>query len=95
MLLGLPPQIAASLAGEPQGFKVWPENMPIVEAWLAIATQWRTVALADGRVLWLGLDYASVKVGLDAERHALSGQQWAGLRVMERSAGTALNGTRG
>lgn len=74
---------------------MWPENMTVVDAWLVVCSQWRTIALADGRVLWHGLDYASAKVGLDAAALELSAQQWAALRLMERAAAAVLNGQRG
>lgn len=76
-------------------FKVWPVNMPIVVAFLSIATQWRAVPLADGRVHYQGLDYTAARAGLEMAGHALSAQQWRGVRSMERAAGDALNGIGG
>lgn len=93
--MGLAPEIAASLATvEPQGFPVWPDNMPITDAWLVACTQWRAISMADGRVLWLGLDYTGVRSGLLEAAITLSPSQWAGLRLMERIASSALNGNR-
>jgi hypothetical protein len=87
--------IAGQLAGlTPQGFAVWPDNMATVDAWLVVCTQWRVTAMANGQVLWLGLDYASAKVGLDCADTVLTAQQWANLRMMERVASAALNGNR-
>lgn len=94
--MGLPPEIAASLAAaEPEGFPVWPENMPIVDAWLVVCSQWRAVAMSSGQVLWLGLDYAAARAGLECAAIALSPAQWSSLRLMERVAAAALNGSRG
>lgn len=79
----------------PAGFAVWPDNMPIVDAWLIVCSQWRATAMANGQVLWLGLDYASAKVALDGAGVTLTVDQWAGLRLMERIAAAALNGQKG
>lgn len=62
--------------------------MPIVDAFLQVATQWRTAALMDGRFLWLGLDYTAVRARLGEISPAL----WRGIAVMERAASAALNG---
>ena len=69
--------------------------MPIVYAWLIVSSQWRVVAMADGRVLWLGLDYTGARSGLEMAGVSLSASQWAGVRLMESVASSALNGVRG
>lgn len=76
-------------------FEVWPVNMPIVDAFLAVATQWRTVALVDGRVMWMGLDYTAVHAHLAAIAVVLNPGQLLRLGTMEREASDALNGVRG
>jgi len=60
-------------------FWLWPENVPIWNAWHALQTQWRVHAMDGTR---LGLDYASVTAWLQAQgwrhgrrrslRHALA-----------------------
>jgi hypothetical protein len=93
--MGLPASLVAELeqAGETaaRGFEVWPDNMPVVDAFCAVTTQWRATALADGSVLWLGLDYTAVRARLGE----VSDRIWRGLAVMERAATAALNGERG
>jgi uncharacterized protein YbdZ (MbtH family) len=84
--------VAERLKAEPRRFGVWPENMAVVDAWMVVCSQWRTTALANGQVLWTGLDYASAKVGLDMASVALTPAQWSGLRLMERVAAAVLNG---
>lgn len=69
--------------------------MPVIDAWLIISSQWRAIALGDGRVLWLGLDYGGVAAGLAAAGVALSAGQWTGVRLMESVASAVLNGQRG
>lgn len=91
--MGLPPEIVAELiAAEPEGFQVWPVNMPVVRAWNAIDTQWRTETLADGRVHWIGLDYAAVRAGYDMGGLRIEPRIWAGVQLMERAASVVLNG---
>ena len=44
--------------------QVYPENWPAVEVFLALATQWRVVALstlASARLVQTGLDYTAVE----------------------------------
>ena len=85
----------ATLGREPPKFEVWAVNWTIVDLWLTVCTQWRTAPLADGRVHWLGLDYAAVRAGLDLAGRAVSAIEWAGVQLMERAAAEALNGFRG
>lgn len=94
--MGMPPAIIAQLnAADPSVFEVWPANMPVVDTWLSIATQWRTTPLADGRVHWLGLDYAAVRAGFDMAGLTVGTAIWSGVQVMERAAAAALNGVAG
>lgn len=74
---------------------MWPQNMPIVEAFLSVTSQLIAIGLAHGGLLWRGFDYAGVKAGLDAAGLSLLPHQWTGLRVMESAATSALNGYRG
>jgi hypothetical protein len=69
--------------------------MAAVDAWSVIASQWRTVPLADGRVHWLGLDYTAVRAGLEMASVTVATEVWAMVRVMERAASAALNGVAG
>lgn len=74
---------------------VWPEHLPIVEAFLAISTQWRTAAIGGGmvprRLLFLGFDYAAANAGLQLAGVTLDADQWAGVRIMEDAARAVLN----
>jgi hypothetical protein len=94
--MGFPAEIVAELAGhEAPGIEVWPDNMPVADAWLIVCTQWNTVSLPSGQVLYHGLRYGDAKVALDAAEVFLRPAQWSGLRLMERAASAALNGQRG
>ncbi|MET4206849.1 DUF1799 domain-containing protein [Bradyrhizobium sp. LA2.1] len=83
---------------------IWPENVAIVEAFLAVCTQWRVAPSSAGGLISpagggiaptvsvaIGLDYTAVKVGLDAESIEVTPALWRGLRVMETAACNALN----
>lgn len=82
----------ASLKGEADEIEVWPDNRPVVEAFLAVSTQWRAVARADGSVYWQGLDYGGVAAGLRGAGIRSRPALWADLRIMEAAARDRLNG---
>lgn len=74
---------------------MWPQNVPVVRAWLAVSTQWRTAPLPlplGGGPYWIGLDYAGVVAGLGALGIVVTPQLWSGLMIMEDEAIRALNG---
>lgn len=76
-------------------FPLWPDNKPIVDAFIAVATQWRVTPLASGQAYWQGLDYVAVRAGLDMAGIALTPPQWFGVQQMERAASAVLNGFKG
>jgi hypothetical protein len=74
---------------------VFAVNAGVVTAFTASASQWRTVLVATPaglRTRFLGLDYAGVKVALEALQIRLTPDLWAGLASMEQAAAAALNG---
>lgn len=73
--------------------EVWPELAPAVEAFLAVATQWRVVAGMAGLIV-TGLDYVGVRFGLRALGIRVTPELWADLQVMEIAARDALMGER-
>jgi hypothetical protein len=73
---------------------VWPEHVEIVRAFCAGGTQWRTSLRPAGlgfRPLYLGLDYAGVRIALDALAIPVTPRLWVGLAIMEQAAVAALN----
>jgi hypothetical protein len=73
---------------------VWPQNVATVEAFLAVSTQWRTGVRPAGfgsATLWIGLDYAGVRAGLEVAGIAGTPDLWGGLTIMEHEAARALN----
>jgi len=95
---GFPAEVIEQLqqSGGPAGkIKIWPANWPIVQAFTAIATQWRTAPMGLGGYRYLGLDYAAAKAGLDLAGITLAADQWKGVRMMERAATEHLNGREG
>lgn len=85
----------AALRGDLEGDEaegLLPVNLPVIRAWLtACGTQWRTGSAGMGRLVWIGLDYAGVRVGLEAQGIAVTPALWGGLQVMEQAAIAALN----
>jgi hypothetical protein len=95
----------APLAANEFGFEgVWPENAPIVEAFFAVATQWRVApiggggfagmggaAIAPAHPMFIGLDYSAARVCLDALAIVVTPERWRGLQIMEFAACAALN----
>lgn len=73
--------------------EVWPELAPAVEAFLAVATQWRVVAGMAGLQV-IGLDYTAVRIGLRAAGIRMTPALWADLQVIEIAARDALMGER-
>ena len=73
---------------------VWAENLDAVTAFFAVQTQWRTVAMADGRMITLGLDYQGVKAGLSLAGIEMTHSTWADLRVIEAGACAEMNRRR-
>ncbi|UPJ65228.1 DUF1799 domain-containing protein [Bradyrhizobium sp. 191] len=83
---------------------IWPENVAVVRAFLAVCSQWRVTPVSGGGMmtpagnviaptvpLYIGLDYAAARAGLDAELIEVTPTLWQGLRVMEGEACKALN----
>ncbi|WP_316171037.1 DUF1799 domain-containing protein [Bradyrhizobium sp. SZCCHNRI1058] len=83
---------------------IWAEHVPVVTAFLAVASQWRVVTRSSGGMLApaggmiaptvpvvIGLDYAGVRAGLDAEGIVVTPELWRSLRVMEAAACAAFN----
>lgn len=83
-----PAEVAAALDHGARG--VWPDNWPIVTAFLWVDTQWRVSGGPHGRIV-VGLDYASVRAGLASVRLRITPELWAGLQVIEAEAIAALN----
>lgn len=74
---------------------LWPEHAAAFEAFLAVSTQWRTTQIGGGmapvRTIYVGLDYAAVRAGLDGFGIAQSPTLWQSLRIIEAAARDALN----
>lgn len=75
-----------------EGFGVYEENMPVVEAWCGVETQWLYAGMAGVQT---GLNYAGVQAWLQifikpGERQAIM----RGLQLMERAALDAMHERR-
>lgn len=73
---------------------LWEAHLPAWQAWCAISGQWRTVVLtseAGAKVIWLGIDYAAARAGLDLAGIAVTPDCWSEVRVIEEGAIEELN----
>lgn len=90
--------IDAAIAEEEaeNSFPVFEENMPIVEAFAALGTQWRIATPAMGGLLWSGLDYSAVAAlpQLRAAEPEKYQEVFNGIRLMENAARKVLNEPR-
>ena len=77
---------------------MWRQNVPIVRAFLAAASQWRAMPVGGGMValtfFYTGLDYAGARAGIEAAGITITPEIWNGVRIMEGAALAALNGVR-
>ncbi|MCC7097267.1 MAG: DUF1799 domain-containing protein [Thermomonas sp.] len=94
-LLGVPTEAVDAMLATRQDIGVWPENYAVLEAFLTVASQWRTVPLQDGRVHYVGLDHGACRASLDLSGLSVTPEVWAGVRVMEGAAKNVLNGVAG
>ncbi|EDQ34299.1 Phage related hypothetical protein (DUF1799) [Hoeflea phototrophica DFL-43] len=77
---------------------VWPDNADAVAAFLAAASQWRTmIADRNGRIVtrFLGLDYAGAAIAWSARGIEPDSDLFDRLTVIEMAARDALNGETG
>lgn len=73
---------------------LWPEHVPVVEAFLACETQWRVGTVTNGfatRALYVGLDYAACRVALELSGIVVTPELWSGLQQLELAAIAVLN----
>ncbi|MDF3420149.1 hypothetical protein HKX23_17510 [Sulfitobacter sp. KE29] len=59
--------------------------MTAVEGFLAICTQWRTLAIKD-RVVPLGLDYAAAQAGMQLAGLTIDPATWSDITTIEQGA---------
>ncbi|MBJ2150603.1 DUF1799 domain-containing protein [Paracoccus sp. IB05] len=81
-------------AAEPAAVEIWAEHLPAWEAWCAISGQWRTAPLStmeQAKVIFLGLDYAAARHGLDLAEVRVSPEIWDDVRSIEAGAIEELN----
>lgn len=69
---------------------LWPDHLPALRAFLAVADQWRIV-MGD-KAVWLGLDYTAVQAGFGLAGLTVTPAEWADVQLIEEGARAALNG---
>lgn len=84
---------AAVLGGKPapdQGFEIWPDNAPVIQAFCSLSTQWRLLAGISG-AMYQGLDYQAIPVVLRLLNLPDTPDLFNDLRAMELAALPILN----
>jgi len=86
---GAPPEVLEQFEAQrdSEEFEVLEENMPTVDLFVAVCTQWRAAPFGG----WLGLDYPAVDVVLRRRALHVTPEQFSGLQVMEHAALDVLN----
>lgn len=80
--------------GAEEAVGLWEEHLPAWNAWCEISGQWRTTALMSDRgskVVWIGLDYAAARAGLDLAGISITPECWSDIRLIEAGALKELN----
>lgn len=89
-VLGIPPE-ALPPAHDPDG--IWHQNLPALEAFLDVATQFSRFALADGRTRTTGLNYASARAAWDLAGIEITPGLFGQIQVIEHAAVAEWNRT--
>lgn len=79
---------------EPPAAEIWEEHLPAWQAFCAISGQWRTASVSSlerARVVFVGLDYAAARHGLDLAGIGVSPEIWDDVRSIEAGAIGELN----
>lgn len=71
---------------------IWAEHLPALEAWLAVSSQMRWVAIGLGGVRAAGLDYQGARAGFELAGIEMTAERWAEVRTIEAGAVAELNG---
>lgn len=72
---------------------VWRQNLPALEAFLAMTTQWNCVGLATGGVRVIGLNYTAAPAAFELAGIDVTPETWADVQIIECGAREAMNGT--
>lgn len=78
-MLGIPVQFAGSF--EEDEFGIWPENLPAVQVFIALGTQWR-VGMSGAT----GLDYSVLPAVFDIHGITDRKKAFSDLQIMENEA---------
>lgn len=77
-----------------EAVEIWDDHVPAWRAWCAVSGQMRTMPLStmeSARIVFLGLDYAAAKVGLDLAGIEIGPEIWDEVRTIEGAAIEELN----
>lgn len=76
---------------DPDDDGVWDQNVAALDAFLSVATQWRMVPLATGRLIATGLDYQAARAGIEMTGTDITPDLWFDVRMIEAGAMGAMN----
>lgn len=86
------------ILAEPDDDGIWDTHVPAFQAFQVVAGQWRTqvvtitaMGTTATRVLWIGLDYAAARSGLELAGIAITPDLWSEVRDIETGAIEELN----
>lgn len=82
-VLGIPPETLPP-AQDQDG--IWEQNVPALEAFLDVATQFNRFGLADGRTRTTGLNYASARVAWDLAGVDMTPGLFGQIQMIEHAA---------
>ena len=68
------------------------DNLPALQAFLAVSTQWNMVSDVDRGPRAIGLNYPAVETGLRMAGIETTPDLWADLKLIEFGARAAMNG---
>ena len=74
-----------------QPFELWEDHAAAFEGFLAVSDQWRVASVGMAGAVYIGLDNAGARVGLEMAGISLTPDQWAALRVIASGAVAKLN----
>lgn len=65
--------------------ELWPWHLEALEAFFAICSQWRVIAIG-ARIMPIGLDYTAAQSGLQLAGLTVDADMWGDIRTIEQGA---------
>lgn len=65
---------------------IWHQNLPALEAFLDVATQWNRIGLANGKTRTVGLNYANAKAAWELAGIEVTPTLFGHVQIIEHAA---------